>query len=221
MSRQNIRKNFVYALVTAISLTTAAAAHALTLNATVNALDGPWQYTNGGSNTNFQYGDDDQTGPLVVSAANGLSFVAGTTLDIEYVSGSTNEGGFASPDANGDSSFVFNANPGNSGKVAPSAYFNPASYPAYLGVLSGTFANSSGTIIGTPFKVGDSLSIVVPAGATRLQLGINDDIYSDNTGAYQITITGAGVPEPSALALLGATTVVAGVARLRRRTATS
>ncbi len=147
MNRQNIRKNLACALVTAISLTTAAAAHALTLNATVNATDGPWLYANGGLNTNFQYGEDDQTAPLVVSAA-------GTTLDVVYVNGSTIEGGFASPDANGDSGFVFNANTGNSGKVAPSAYFDQATYPAYLGVLSGTFANSSGTIIGTPFKVG-------------------------------------------------------------------
>ena len=217
MNRQNIRKNLAYALVAAISLTTAAASHALTLNATVDATDGPWLYANGGLNTNFQYGEDDQKAPLVLSAANGLAFVAGTTLDVEYVIGSTNEGGFASPDANGDSVFVFNANTGNSGKVAPSAYFDPATYPAYLGVLSGTFADSSGTIIGTPFKVGDSLSIVIPAGATQLQLGVNDDIYSDNTGAYQITVTGAGVPEPSALALVSLTAILAGTVGLRRR----
>ncbi len=62
---------------------------------------------------------------------------------------------------------------------------------------------------------------MIPAGATQLQLGVNDDIYSDNTGAYQITITGAGVPEPSALALLGLTAIVAGAIGLRHRTAIS
>ena len=190
MMHSNFGKNLARAVVAAIGLTTGAAAHALTLNETVNALDGPWQYVNGGLNTNFQYGVDDEAAPLVVSSSNGLAFTAGTTLDIEYVSGSTNEGGFASPDANGDPSFVFNGNNGNSGKPAPSFYFNPNTYPAYLGVLSGTFANSAGTIIGTPFKVGDSIDLTVPAGATQLQLGINDDIYSDNTGAYQITVTG-------------------------------
>ncbi len=120
------------------------------------------------------------------------------------------------PDANGDPGFEFDANPGSSGKVAPSYYFDHATYPTYLGELSGTFANGAGTIIGTPFKIGDALSIVVPAGATQLQLGVNDDIYSDNTGSYLVAVTGAAVPEPSTWALLVGGTAGLGLA-LRRR----
>ena len=217
MTRQIIHRTLGRALFVALSFTTCAAAQALTLDATVNPLEGPWQYVNGGLNTGYQYGVDDEAAPLVISSANGLAFTVGTTITIDYVSGSTNEGGYASPDANGDPDFVFNANTGSSGKVAPSYYFNSATYPAYLGELSGTFADSAGTIIGTPFKVGDALSIVVPAGATQLQLGVNDDIYSDNTGSYLVAVTGAAVPEPSTWTLLGIGTIGLGFACRRSR----
>jgi hypothetical protein len=36
-------------------------------------------------------------------------------------------------------------------------------------------------------------SLVVPTGATRLQLGINDDIFSDNTGSLTIQVDGSGI----------------------------
>jgi hypothetical protein len=44
--------------------------------------------------------------------------------------------------------------------------------------------------------------MTVPVGATRFQLGINDDIFDDNTGELNVSINFTPVPEPTSLALL-------------------
>ena len=221
MHHRNTGKNHARLLKAAaivlINAGAAVAAQALTVSTAVSATDGPWQFANGGLNTAYQYGTSDETAPLVVSSANGLAFTAGTALTIDYVSGTTYEGGgYNSPDAGGDTSYLANANDGSSGQPFPSFYFPPAEYPAYLGELVGTFADSAGTIVGTPFNVGDALTVTIPAGATQLQLGLNDDIFSDNSGAYNLTIAGAAVPEPSVWLWL-AGPVVFGAAVWRRR----
>jgi hypothetical protein len=54
--------------------------------------------------------------------------------------------------------------------------------------LMGTFADDSGVIVGTPFEVGNFRILTVPAGATRLQLGMNDDHWSDNVGEFTVLI---------------------------------
>lgn len=107
-------------------------------------------------------------------------------------------------DASGDHSYTANNNPGSSGRYFPSRYFSPADYPAYLSALVGTFANGAGQIVGTPFLIGNLRSVVVPVGATRLQMGINDDIFHDNSGSLTVQVTGpslSSVPEPGALVL--------------------
>ena len=45
-----------------------------TITVSVDARRGPWDYTNGGLNTLFQYGMGDQQSPLVVTAADGFDF---------------------------------------------------------------------------------------------------------------------------------------------------
>jgi len=181
-----------------------------TVTVTVGATTGPWDFVAGGLNTAYQYGVHDFTPPTILSAANGFDFTPGGTFTIQYVSGLTNPfGGTPVFDANGDTNYNASNNPGTSGKFFPSLYINPAEYPAYLNALMGTFADSSGSIVGTPFKVGDLLSEVVPIGATRLQLGVNDDIFSDNTGALVISVTGpSAVPEPSSMMLSATGTLV-------------
>ena len=60
-------------------------------------------------------------------------------------------------------------------------------------------------------------------GRAALQLGVNDDIFSDNTGALQINVTGigvaGGVPEPAtwAMMLLGVGLVGAGLRVSRQK----
>ncbi len=70
--------------------------------------------------------------------------------------------------------------------------FMPASdYPINLVELVGTFADSERTIAGTPFPVGDGpTTLKVPSGATQLQLGANDCLFSDNSRLWGVTISG-------------------------------
>jgi hypothetical protein len=186
---------------------------------TVNATSGPWLYSST-LNASSQYGTDSQAAPVLFSASDGFAFDPGDTLTITYLSGTVSVGGgFPFTDANGVTANPTNAGPGSSGKVFPSFFMNSATYPIYLGELVGTFADSSGAIVGTPFRVGDSASVVIPSGASRLQLGINDDLFGDNVGSYTVQVTGpsgvSSVPEPSTVVLLGC--ALAGVCLVRRR----
>lgn len=168
------------------------------VSVTVKGTAGPWEWVNGGLNTAYQYGIGFPgfTAPSVISATNGLRFSVGDSLTIGYVSGSVAGGpsGWPFVDANGDT----NA-PMNNGYIGhgPSYYMNPATYPIYVTELVGTFANSSGQIVGTPFAIGDLATVTVPAGATQLQLGVNDNLLSDNPGSWNIQVTGPTVTTPS------------------------
>jgi RHS repeat-associated protein len=66
-----------------------------------------------------------------------------------------------------------------------------------LGGLIGAFTDNNGTVI-EPIAIGASPgSYVVPAGATQLQLGINDSYYSDNGGAgFTVSVNGSPLPMP-------------------------
>jgi hypothetical protein len=175
---------------------------AVAVNVTVAGTAGPWQFVNGGLNTGYQYdyAGDPFSAPTVVSTNSGLAFIAGDRLSISYVSGVVSVGpgtGWPYTDANGDTS----ANAANYLNM-PSEHMNPALGPYYVGELCATFANSSGQIVGTPFAVGNGGSFVIPIGATQLQLGDNDAIYSDDTGAWSIAIGPESVPEPGTTALV-------------------
>jgi hypothetical protein len=181
---------------------------AATVTVTVDSHEGPWLYINGGLNNAYQYGLDNQAAPVLISAANGLSFAAGGEFTIQYVSGKTSAGeelGFPFVDGIGDTAFLVNNLNIPPAGFYPSRYFDPSDYPAYISALVGTFADSAGEIIGTPFLVGDLRSVIVPVGATQLQLGINDNSFSDNSGSLIINIFGpSSVPEPSSIVILGA-----------------
>lgn len=205
------------AMVILSALTTASIAEAGSVVVTVDSHAGPWSY-GGGLNTGFEYGIGDYSAPLVVGAADGFDFSPGGSFTIEYLSGLTSPfGGTPYADGIGDTGYDASGNGGSSGNGFPSLYINPASYPAYLNALIGTFADDSGAIVGTPFLVGNLATVIVPAGATRLQLGLNDDIFGDNTGFLVVQVSGPGlVPEPSTFALAG-TCGLAGLAALARR----
>jgi len=174
---------------------------------TVDGLAMPWQWVNGGLNTNFHFGSQDGLGPAVLDASSGISFGSGGMLTITYMSGLTGAFPGDPPVVNGigygpnaPSPFVFDASdsPGNSGHFFASLYMGP--YPIYLNALVATFADSTGSIVGTPFAVNNGpVTIAIPVGATRLQFGVNDDIFADNSGSLNLQVSGPAeaIPEPS------------------------
>ena len=67
-----------------------------------------------------------------------------------------------------------------------------------LAGLVGAFTDSTGQVI-EPFAIGTpSKTLIVPAGATQVQLGIDDDRLSDNTGSgFLVKVNGASVTVPA------------------------
>jgi hypothetical protein len=178
-------------------------ATATTVTVTVPGTAGPWLF-NGGLNSSYQYTFFGYvpTGPTVVSTSDGFNFTAGDKLSIQYISGLVSAGpndwpytdglGTTSSDANGTYGYA----------LPPSLYMNPALGPYHIGELVGTFANSTGQIVGTPFGIGNGGNFTIPAGATRLQLGVNDTILDDNGGSWNVMVGPEAVPEPTTLALV-------------------
>jgi hypothetical protein len=146
---------------------------------------------------------------VVISAADGFDFTPGGSLTVTYLGGATSALPplFGFSDARGHTGWPQYGSdaPGTSLAFFPSHYMNPAEYPIYLNALVGTFADDAGRIVGTPFPINLGRALVIPQGATRLQLGINDDIFYDNAGALTVSITGLEVnpvPAPGGLVLI-------------------
>jgi len=193
--------------VTALSVAACLlAAPALAADLTVSTLAGPWDPTISG---NFDYGTHDESVAPTYYAVN-----PGDDISITYLSGlGTAFGGTPTVDANGYVDGVFGSGTGlsgigSSGKPFPSNQFTGSTDPdVWLLELLGDFVDSSGKVIGNAFAVGDGpFAISAPSGAVALQLGVNDDIYSDNVGAFDVSVTGStvagGVPEPEIWTIL-------------------
>jgi hypothetical protein len=62
--------------------------------------------------------------------------------------------------------------------------------PTQLGLvgLCGAFTDGQGHVV-LPIAIGDSRTYLVPQGAVALQLGINDDKFGDNVGAFNVQVT--------------------------------
>jgi hypothetical protein len=166
---------------------------------TIDGKTGPWAYTIGGLNTTFQYGVNDFLAPVLFS-----SLTAGQQVRVTYLSGTVNGGPGAGPpvnayvDANGVLSYTNpDQYPHSNGHYASFYMSGTIAYAQ----LVGTFANSQGAIVGNPFGLGNGpITLTVPAGATRLQLGMNDNAYSDNVGSWSVDVQ--VVPEPTVLSCL-------------------
>ncbi len=171
----------------------------LTVTATVDGKSGPWNYSST-LNTGYRYGVGDQFSPTVINATSGLDFTAGNILvvtDTTSIPVQTAFGGFGLP-----------------------AQYTASPLSTYVGELIGTFANPTGAILGTPFAIASSssLNLTIPNGASQLLLGINDDVFADNSGSIIATIGGTraastAVPEP--FTIVG--TLIGGTAALRMR----
>jgi hypothetical protein len=162
----------------------------VTIPYTVSGSQMPWQWKDGGLNSGFKFGGNDGAPPAAVDAAH-FRFNPGDPLIVRYVAGKVTASTFwgnAYVDARGDFDNKGDDGWGLFGGM-PSRYMSP--YPIYLVELVGTFATATGVIVGRPFAIGDGpLALTVPAGATQLLLGVNDCVFSDNGGAFNVSITG-------------------------------
>lgn len=144
---------------------------------------------------------------MFIDSGSGLSFAAGGTLSVTRTGGLTSA--FAGPPTVVGLGYFSlgpaNDNPGSSLGPFPSKY-TPADWDTNLMALMGTFADASGNIVRTPFEIGNGRTVIIPVGASRLQLGLNDDIFDDNTGALNLSIADSRivtpVPSPGTVALL-------------------
>ncbi len=167
----------------------------------VSARSGPWDYSDV-ANASYKYGVDDHQNPAGVNVAAGES-VTITAVGFCDADGLGSYYGDISPD--GYSGAIASAQVGTSGEHFPSLY-TPEYYPTPLLSLIGCFASADGVLVSNPFEVGSGpLTVEVPSGATRLQLGVNDDIYSDNTGEFVATVERS--MRTATLEILGAATV--------------
>jgi hypothetical protein len=176
-------------LLFSATITTAASGTLLTVPG--NAM--PWLYSTnpGGVNYAYQYGLDDGANPVIVSAANGFDFTTGGTLTITYLSGMVSVGPEI-PLPYTDADGLVNDTATSTGTFAPGHYMSPV---AFIGELVGTFADANGAIVGTPFAIGDGpTNLTIPLGATQLQLGVDDDKFSDNVGWWVIQVRGPSAP---------------------------
>jgi hypothetical protein len=194
--------------------------------ATVLGTAGPYDPTNP-LNSAIDYGVHDNTAPTAIPVN------AGDSITITYVSGLTNAFGNAPDvDANGYVGNFFGSGPGrfgggsggvgSSGKPFPSYYLDPTNTgtPVNLNELMGSFVNSAGKVI-VAFAIGDGpFSMTAPVGTAFLLLGMNDDIFHDNTGSLNVDVAGStavATPLPAALPLFVTGLGVLGLLGRRRK----
>ena len=175
---------------------------------TVPADAEPWAAES--VNPNYTFGLGNGAAPTVVDATSGVTITPGQAVTIQYQSGlaSFNYGGQVDATGVANSSGLSGAGVGGTGDHLPSLYVSPADYPAYIGCLIGAFTDGTGTIVGVPFYVGNGRTVTAPAGANQLQLGTNDDDFSDDAGSWTVSVT-ADAGTPSAVALTAGPTLTA------------
>lgn len=161
----------------------------------------PWDFSKDGINSGFSFGKGGHKPPVVIQAEGELKFQARDFLRIKYQSKrarSMNEDYDNSSDSEGELLRLVNSLHGYSRNVLPSFYISKSEYPVFLMALIGVFTDGSGVLVGSPFRVGLQKVVQVPAGSTRIQFGVNDDVYGDNSGSYLLLIEKLPPPQPVA-----------------------
>lgn len=192
----------------------AISANAASITVSVNGQSGPWLQS---ANPGYYYGEllsapNYNLPPTIINSASGLTMQVGNTLTIEYISGLVNAGGGGIwVNANGATWWPCDAG------LAPYV-FTDKSKPGYLEQLMGVFADPNGVIIGTPFIINNGpLDVVIPIGATQLQLGFNDGWYNDNGGSLLVKVTETPVPSPEPSSMILGLMGICGLIKVRKK----
>ena len=153
----------------------------------VSSAAEPW---NQSINQNYPVYGDNGPGPISRTLQD-FGLASGATISISCVSGVANAGvgshgcGGLNPWSGGGLTPVDNNR--LNGYLFPSYYLDPSDYPAYLGQVIGVFTDANGVLVGVPFLVGPAVKThVIPAGATKVQYGVNDTAYWDNSGSLSV-----------------------------------
>ena len=160
----------------------------------VDARSAPWRV---GVNPKMPFGRNDGKGPAIVM---GMRLISGTKVRFEATGETRTVANGEAFGPSGQAAYVTDANTGSSGRFFPSRYIAAAQYPVRLNQLVGAFINADGVVVGAPFAIGVSAQVDIPEGAAAIALGINDDIFADNSGALDVVVSyveGSVTVEPS------------------------
>ncbi len=199
-----MKMKILAAAIAAFGALTAQSAMSATANTSVNGSDNIY-YTNWGSSNNGLSLDVVGKGNDVTAVSNGSGAIDFSMLGpvMSIATGSVVDAGLTATDADGGSGI-----------------FNGLAVYSMIGVWSSTSAAI--TAIGDSFVVGTSGTFVVPNFANAfLFLGENDGVFSDNSGAYSVSITyTTPVPLPAGMPLILAGLGAFGfIARRKRKSA--
>jgi hypothetical protein len=160
---------------------------------TVPSTTKPWNVS-GGQNPSYPYTATGGTASVVITCAAGatIQVTASGTIVTSY-SGAAAPGDL--PPTNGQGTNY----PGGQGNIAGS----------FCNVLMGAFTDSSGNVVtptvGTgPVTIGGGpTTLLVPTGATQLQLGIDDVAYGSGSGSFDVAFTVTTQAVSANVSLLG------------------
>jgi hypothetical protein len=149
---------------------------------TVNSKSGPWNPTINKSRNyihKLRVKSNGLISPTIVRVK------PGDNLTIQYMLGYVYADFSGHPERKTDADGYSKTMPTYAGSL-PSFYINDQINHM---ALIGTFADSKGVIVGFPFFIGNGpVNIDVPQGAAQLQLGINDNLFRDNSCLFIVKV---------------------------------
>lgn len=81
----------------------------------------------------------------------------------------------------------------NKGQIDVNFLFKAVRPSVFSGCLMAAWTDGTGQLVQAPFAPGLDITLKAPAGATQLQLGVNDHFWTDNSGSWVIAINGSNV----------------------------
>jgi hypothetical protein len=152
-------------------------AFAKDLTVKVDARSAPWST---GANPKLRFGLADARAPKVIIDS---AIIPGGLLTFKATGTTTTLIGGTPFTPVGDTAW-----PADRGSALFPSHYIKSKKLIYLNQLVGAFITADGRVVGEPFAIGEEATVRVPPGAAGISLGLNDDKYSDNTGALTVNI---------------------------------